>query len=133
MIEPVDFLLYLYYECSDCGSIGDEMRLSEVQTWGKHVCPTCGNVDELEKVKVPISKITASESGMRGTDDPIKPSKLATWEKDSLPKQHRPVYRQCVALGFPKLAVKEHILDYIYHFPDALPEDVFKKVIGEFQ
>jgi len=133
MIEPVDFLLYLYYECSDCGNIGDEMRLNEVQTWQKHVCKICGNIDELKpipKVQFATNKSVAVAPSTKGK--PRKQSATRKPMKQSLPKHYRPVYRQCVALGFNKHAVKEHMLEYIYNFPDAPLEDVFKKVVGEF-
>lgn len=51
-LEPSDSLVYLYYDCSDCGERGDEVRLKMAQqSHATHVCVFCGNVDQIKQIK----------------------------------------------------------------------------------
>lgn len=52
MIKPVESLVYLYYKCSECGEVGDEMRLAEVSVPNPvHVCPFCNHADQIKPIK----------------------------------------------------------------------------------
>jgi hypothetical protein len=49
MLEPTEYLSYVYYKCSHCGETGDEVRLRETKS-GIHICLFCGNEDEIKPI-----------------------------------------------------------------------------------
>ena len=49
MMEPVEYLAYVYYRCSHCGETGDEVRLRETKS-GIHICMFCGNEDKIKPI-----------------------------------------------------------------------------------
>ncbi len=66
-LKPVDSLVYLYYQCSKCGTKSDDVCLADAQSpYFSLRCHHCGNCDEIEQVgQVKLGFVTTTRPWVR--------------------------------------------------------------------
>lgn len=97
-LKPSDSLVYLYYNCSECGERGDEVRLKTAQQpHVTHVCIFCGHVDQIKQIK----KVRASFY-CQDTIEEDAPTKSELESIIARVQRHR-VKRQLKAMGYSNI------------------------------
>lgn len=118
MLEPVESLVYLYYRCTKCGEVGDEVRLLEAKIpHCNHICMFCGHVDRIKQ----IEDITFN----------YKPEKVKEQIRQrSMPKtgKYQKVFKSLVRLGYDKKRCEE-VVSTLTGKSDMSTQQLFKLAV----
>lgn len=118
MIKPVEYLAYVYYKCSWCGIVGDEVRLVETKS-RKHICISCGNEDDIE----PITGIKfCYDRPPTDTKKQLHAIDLNKYDK---------VEKSIVGLGWSQPDVIKAINSVLINHPEVTTQELFRLAIVE--
>lgn len=94
MIEPVESLIYLYYRCTKCGEVGDEVRLIEARTpHARHVCMFCGHIDQIKRIEDVEFKYKTPKVTQLSADKSKHGTNLGKYQK---------IFKSLVKLGYDR-------------------------------
>ena len=113
MLEPSEYLAYVYYKCSKCNEVGDEVRVRETKS-GIHICMFCGNEDKIK----PITEINFNYQQHKESN------KSSNW--NTIP-EHQKVIKSIMSCGWSKSEANEAVINVLNKTSgDVSPQELFR-------